>query len=124
MLVRAVRLTPAKLLLLLLISAAQFAFAQMAAPSFDAATIKPAATSSDGHTHINYPPNDRFSATNITLLALMQWAYEMPEKQILDGPAWLGSSRFDIQAEADIGEKMKSLTSEQGRELKRRMVQS
>ena len=54
----------------------------------------------------------------------MQWAYGIPEKQILDGPAWLASTRFDIQAEADIGDKMKSLTSEQGNELKRRMVQS
>jgi uncharacterized protein (TIGR03435 family) len=48
----------------------------------------------------------------------------MPETQILNAPAWLASSRFDIQAEADIGDRMKSLTSEQGNELKRRMVQN
>ena len=64
---------------------------QMAGPSFEVATIKPAAPSSDGHTHINYPPGDSFSASNITLSALMQWAYDMPERQILDGPAWLSS---------------------------------
>jgi uncharacterized protein (TIGR03435 family) len=115
-------MTMAKLLFLLL--ATQLARTQSPVPTFEVATIKPAAPNSDGHTHINYPPNDRFSATNITLLALMQWAYGMPEKQILDGPAWLASSRFDIQAEADIGDTMKSLTSEQGNELKRRMVQS
>jgi uncharacterized protein (TIGR03435 family) len=111
-------------LLLLIFFASQVACAQTPAPTFEVATIKPAATPSDGHTHINYPPNDRFSASNITVLALMQWAYGMPEKQILDGPAWLGSSRFDIQAEADIGDQMRSLTSEQGNELKRRMVQA
>lgn len=110
--------------LLPLLFVIQLAQAQTRPPAFEVATIKPAATSSDGHTHINYPPNDRFSATNITLLSLMQWAYGMPEKQILNGPAWLASSRFDIQAEADIGDKMKSLTSEQGNELKRLMVQS
>lgn len=97
--------------------------AQQAIPAFEVATIKPAAPSSDGHTHINYPPDDRFSATNITLLALMQWAYSMPERQILDGPSWFGSTRFDIQAKADIGDQIKSLTSEQSNELKRRMVQ-
>jgi uncharacterized protein (TIGR03435 family) len=111
-------------LLLLIFFATQLARAQTPAPAFEVATIKPAATPSDGHTHINYPPNDRFSASNITILALMQWAYGMPEKQILEGPAWLASTRFDIQAEADIGEKMKTLTSEQGNELKRRMVQA
>jgi uncharacterized protein (TIGR03435 family) len=104
--------------------AIQMAVAQTPNPAFEVATIRPAATSFDGHTHINYPPNDRFSATNITLLSLMQWAYGMPETQILNGPAWLASSRFDIQAEADIGDGMKSLTSEQGNELKRRMVQN
>ncbi len=110
-------------LVLLLFLASQLAHAQTPPPTFEVATIKPAPTPSDGHTHINYPPNDRFSASNITVLALMQWAYGMPEKQILDGPVWLASSRFDIQAEADIGDKMKGLTSEQGNELKRLMVQ-
>jgi uncharacterized protein (TIGR03435 family) len=109
---------------LLIFFPTQLVHAQTLTPTFEVATIKPAATPSDGHTHINYPPNDRFSATNITVLALMQWAYGMPEKQILDGPAWLASSMFDIQAEADIGDKMKALTSEQGNELKRRMVQA
>jgi hypothetical protein len=66
--------------------------AQTPAPAFEVATIKPAAPSPDGHTHINYPIGDRFSAANITLLALMQWAYNMPEKQILNGPSWLSST--------------------------------
>ena len=103
--------------------AVHLACAQTPATAFEVATIKPAATSPDGHTHINYPRNDRFSATNITLLALMQWAYGMPERQILEGPSWLSSTRFDIQAKADIGDRIKSLTSEQISELKRAMVQ-
>lgn len=111
-------------LLLFLFLAAQLAGAQTPLPSFEVATIKPAAPSNDGHTHINYPPDDRFSASNITLLALMQWAYGMPEKQILDGPTWLSSTRFDIQAKSDISDQIKSLTSDQGSELKRHMVQT
>jgi uncharacterized protein (TIGR03435 family) len=110
--------------LLPILLASQLAYAQTSIPTFEVATIKPAAPSPDGHTHINYPPDDRFSAINITLLALMQWAYSMPEKQILDGPPWLGSTRFDIQAKADNGDQIKSLSSEQVSELKRRMVQA
>jgi uncharacterized protein (TIGR03435 family) len=115
-------MTLPKLLLLLLVT--QLSQAQTPVPTFEVATIKPAAISSDGHTHINYPPNDNFSAINITLLVLMQWAYGIPEKQILDGPSWFSSTRFDIQAKADLGDKMKGLTSEQRNELKRRMVQA
>jgi uncharacterized protein (TIGR03435 family) len=103
--------------------AASCSYAQTATPSFEVATIKPAAPSNDGHTHINYPPDDRFSAQNITLSALMQWAYGMPENQILDGPSWLSSTRFDIQAKADP-DQIKSLTFEQLRELKQQMLQS
>jgi uncharacterized protein (TIGR03435 family) len=117
-------MTPAKLLLLLLtLLATQLAGAQTSAPAFEVATIKPTGSSSDGHTHINYPPGDRFSASNITVLNLMQWAYGMPERQILDGPSWLGSTRFDIRATADTGQ-IKGLTGEQDRDLKRRMVQA
>lgn len=111
------------LLLLPILVAPQLAEAQTSTSTFEVATIKPTGSSTDGHTHINYPPGDRFSATNITLVALMQWAYDMPERQILEGPSWLGSTRFDFQAKAD-GDQMKGLTSEQDRDLKRRVVQA
>jgi uncharacterized protein (TIGR03435 family) len=116
-------MTPSKVLLFLLLAAVQLTHAQTLAPAFEVATIKPAAPSSDGHTHINYPPDDRFSAINITLPALMQWAYGMPEKQILEGPSWLSSTRFDITAKVDPDE-IKALSSEQITEMKRRMVQA
>jgi uncharacterized protein (TIGR03435 family) len=118
---------PKFLLLLVVLLATELTHAQTSVPTFEVATIKPTGPSSDGHTHINYPPGDRFSASNITLLALMQWAYSMPERQILEGPPWLGSTRFDIQAKADSGDqgdRFKGLTGEQDRDLKRRMVQA
>jgi uncharacterized protein (TIGR03435 family) len=111
-------------LLLLLLLFPQLASAQTSAPAFEVATIKPAAPSPDGHTHINYPIGDRFSAANITLLALMQWAYNMPEKQILNGPSWLSSTRFDIQAESAPGDQANHLTSELDRDRKRQMLQA
>jgi uncharacterized protein (TIGR03435 family) len=116
-------MTLLKLLLLLLVTP-QLAHAQTSAPAFEVATIKPAAPSPDGHTHIYYPPDDRFSAINITLVSLMQWAYAMPERQILDGPSWLSSTRFDIEAKSDGGDLASRPTSEQIHDLKRRMVQS
>jgi uncharacterized protein (TIGR03435 family) len=113
-------------LLLLTLLATQCMDAQTSAPAFDVATVKPAALSSDGHTHINYPPDGRFSAANITLLNLMQWAYSIPEKQILDGPPWLASTRFDIQAKFDPADdgQSKRLASDPDNELKRSMVQA
>jgi uncharacterized protein (TIGR03435 family) len=110
-------------LLLPILFATQLAYAQTSTPTFEVATIRATGPATDGHTHINYPSGDRFSATNITVLALMQWAYNMPEKQILDGPPWLDSSRFDFQAKADT-DQIKGLTPEQDRDLKRRMVQA
>jgi uncharacterized protein (TIGR03435 family) len=114
---------PLPKLLLLVLLAGRLANAQISTPTFEVATIRATGPSSDGHTHVNYPPGDRFSATNITLLALMEWAYNMPEKQILDGPPWLASTRFDFQAKA-YTDQIKGLTSEQDRDLKRRMVQA
>jgi uncharacterized protein (TIGR03435 family) len=95
-------------------------------PAFEVATIKPAARDSNGHVDINYPPGGRFSAINITLPALMQWAYGMPQRQILDGPSWLASTRFDIEATSDseTDKQLSSTASDQERALKRRMVQA
>jgi len=95
-------------------------------PIFEVATIKPAAPSSDGHTHINYPRGGSFSASNITLLALMEWAYDTPQRQILEGPAWLASARFDLQAKTDAAAdtQLRSLASDREHEIKRRMVQA
>jgi uncharacterized protein (TIGR03435 family) len=96
-----------------------------AEPAFEAATIKPAAPSSDGHTHINYPDGGRWSAINITLLNLMQWAYDIPQKQILEGPSWMDSTRFDIRATTDAptDAMLRALPGERDREVKHRMVQ-
>ena len=111
-------------LLLSFLLVTQLAHAQVSTPTFEVATIKPAAPSPDGHTHINYPPDGRFSALNITLIALMAWAYGMPEKQILDGPSWLATTRFDIQAKADAEGQMQRFASDQHQDLKRHMVQA
>jgi uncharacterized protein (TIGR03435 family) len=46
------------------------------------------------------PKGNRFTATNMTLFSLVQWAYEMEDFRISGGPPWLKSDRFDIAADA------------------------
>jgi uncharacterized protein (TIGR03435 family) len=97
-----------------------------AGAAFEVATIRPTNPVNDGHTHINYPTGGVFNASNITLAALMEWAYQMPQKQILDGPAWMGTERFDVQAKSDAAtdKRLRGMSSEDERALKRRMVQA
>lgn len=69
-------------------------------PVFEVAAIKlnqSATGSSDSHTR-----NGRFIATNVSLKNLMEYeAYGIPGSLILDGPKWLDSTRFDIEAKMD-----------------------
>ncbi len=94
------------------------------APAFEVATIKPAAPSPDGHTHINHPPGDRFSAQNITLLALLSWAYRLPQNQILDAPSWFAITRFDLQAKLDTSKPSPELSNDEDQARKRQMLES
>jgi uncharacterized protein (TIGR03435 family) len=44
---------------------------------------------------------NRFAATNYSLFALVEWAYDMEDFRISGGPPWVKSSRFDIVAESE-----------------------
>ena len=71
-----------------------------AVPAFEVAAIKlnkSGSGSSDSNTN-----NGRFTATNESLKTIMQYdAYGIPGSRILDGPKWLDSTKFDIQAKMD-----------------------
>ncbi len=43
----------------------------------------------------------RFAATNITLKLLLTMAYQVRDFQVIGGPAWLNSDRFDLAAKAE-----------------------
>jgi uncharacterized protein (TIGR03435 family) len=49
------------------------------------------------------PTNGRFSAANIPLRLLVRQAYEVQDFQIVGGPSWFLTKRFDIQAKAEDG---------------------
>jgi hypothetical protein len=70
-----------------------------ASPTFEVASVKPT-SSSPGPVRIETLPGGRFVATNVTLRALIQTAYRLQPFQVIGGPSWLSSDRFDIVAKA------------------------
>jgi len=65
-------------------------------PAFEVASIKPN-KSGTGMTMLRTTPVG-FSASNVSLKALIQQAYGVEENQILGAPGWLGSERYDMEA--------------------------
>jgi uncharacterized protein (TIGR03435 family) len=50
----------------------------------------------------------RFTATNVTLRQLIQYAYQLQEFLIVGGPSWMPTDRFDILAKAEGDESRES----------------
>jgi uncharacterized protein (TIGR03435 family) len=96
-------------------------------PTFDVASIRENKTSTDGRTHIYRHPDDgQFVAINASMRALLQFAFDMPDAQILNAPEWLRSRNFDVEAKADIAVDswMHTLDSDHATAAKQKMVQS
>jgi uncharacterized protein (TIGR03435 family) len=72
-------------------------------PAFEVASVKPT-RSAPGAIRIETQPGGRFVATNATLRALIQNAYGLQSFQIVGGPAWLATDRFDIVAKAETAD--------------------
>jgi uncharacterized protein (TIGR03435 family) len=69
-------------------------------PVFEVAAVK-LNQSDSGSSHSNID-NGRFAATNVSLKNLMEYqAYGIPGNRILEGPKWLDSTKFDIEAKMD-----------------------
>jgi uncharacterized protein (TIGR03435 family) len=67
---------------------------------FDVASVKP--NKSGGIPNvIAFLPGGRFTATNTALRELIRVAYGVQPSQLIDGPEWIGSSRFDVAARAE-----------------------
>src|SRR5689334_3670323 len=71
-------------------------------PSFEVATVKPSA-SNDNRISIMGEPGGRFRVTNATLKMVMGVAYRVRDFQILGGPAWTGTDRWNIEGKAEEG---------------------
>jgi uncharacterized protein (TIGR03435 family) len=73
-----------------------------AGPAFEVASVKPN-NSGDNRVMMAAQPCGRFTATNITLKMLIRNAYQLQDFQIVGGPSWISSERFDIVAKAEDG---------------------
>jgi uncharacterized protein (TIGR03435 family) len=71
-------------------------------PSFEVATVKPSA---DGSIRAGPGPlpGGRVKATSVTLKMLMAIAYNVREENILGGPNWIATDRWNIEAKAEEG---------------------
>jgi len=69
-------------------------------PSFEVASVKPN-KSGDNRIMLGMQPGGRFTANNVTLRMLIRQAWLLQDFQIVGGPGWLGSDRFDIVAKAE-----------------------
>jgi hypothetical protein len=98
-----------------------------AAQSFDVASVHINNTETDGHHHIiSDPAESHFRAVNLALRDFIQFAYGVPDSQILGGPSWLNSIMFDIDAKSDLAvdAELHALPTEQARHQKQLMVQA
>jgi uncharacterized protein (TIGR03435 family) len=75
-----------------------------AGPSFEVATIKP--SDPDEHARAIGWEGRHFTARYTTISQMVQFAYNLQEKQVVDAPAWFGSATYDIEAQAEAGQPM------------------
>ena len=66
---------------------------------FDVASVKLHA-SDDQRVMMVAQPGGRFVAANIPLRLLIRTAFQLQDDQIVGGPNWLATDRFDIEARA------------------------
>jgi uncharacterized protein (TIGR03435 family) len=122
-------MTPIVAMLFAIAIVCVYAPAQVApsAQSFDVTSIHINNTETDGHHHIiSDPTESHFRTVNLALRDLIQFAYGVPDSQILGGPAWLDSIMFDIDAKSGpaVDAELHALPTEQARHQKQLMVQA
>jgi bla regulator protein blaR1 len=80
---------------------AQSPATSVASATFDVTSVKPNKTGPGGPSMMQNQPGGRLTATNVPVRLLIQNAYRpLQGFQILGGPAWLATDRFDIVAKA------------------------
>ena len=70
------------------------------APSFDIASIRPHAPD-DKLFWVKLPADGRFSATGTAAKLILMVAYDIQDTQIVGGPSWLATEKWDIEARSD-----------------------
>jgi len=71
--------------------------------TFEVASVKPQPREQIQPTSMVAEPGGRFTARNVPLRLVIRTAYQIQDDQIVDGPVWLNTDRFDILAKAGDG---------------------
>lgn len=85
------------------ISVAVLSQAQTRAPEpsrFDVAAIK-RNTDGDYRVYVSDNLGGRFSVTGMTFRLLMRYGYDVQDFQIIGGPPWIGTDRWNVEAKAE-----------------------
>jgi uncharacterized protein (TIGR03435 family) len=69
-------------------------------PKFEVATIKRSVSGGSGISDV-FQPDGRYRASNMRLRDLVATAYRVRGFQVIGGPAWVASERFDVEAKAE-----------------------
>jgi uncharacterized protein (TIGR03435 family) len=87
-------------------------------PRFDAATVRPNATGG-ARVSMLILPDGTWEATNVTLESMIRLSYRLQPSQLVGGPDWIYTDRFDIVAKSaagtrapDFAPRMQSLLAE------------
>src|SRR5471032_2022848 len=70
------------------------------APEFEVSTVK-ANKSGDGNGMLRQMPGGRMTATNMPLRPMITFAYQVAQYQLIGGPGWLATDRYDVVAKMD-----------------------
>lgn len=70
-------------------------------PVFEVASIKPSHNTAGPNRNDIAPGGQRFTATNSSLKLLIMIAYDVSDRQVSDGPGWLNSEFYDVEAKAE-----------------------
>jgi uncharacterized protein (TIGR03435 family) len=83
------------------IAAGVFAQTADSALQFEVASLKPSAPNQQGGQVSPRAGNKTYAGTNMTLRQYMSVAYQVRDNQIVGGPSWMDSDRFDFEGHAE-----------------------
>jgi uncharacterized protein (TIGR03435 family) len=69
-------------------------------PKFEVASVREN-TAADGKVLLGIQPGGRFTTTGVPLATLITQAYGLQRSQLVGGPDWMETARFDITAKAE-----------------------
>jgi uncharacterized protein (TIGR03435 family) len=91
---------------------------------YDVASIK-LNTSGGASVGVHNSP-DGYSATNVNVQTLMQWAFGVQSYQMIAAPEWFASERYDIEAKMDaaVADAFQKLNADDRRTARQHMLQA